>query len=307
LTTTASSFGLTLVLAGLLTANARAQTAPSALPPPPPPPPAAQPQPPSPPSIPPAAAPASSGPEVTVVARDGATFRGQLIEKIPGQYVTLRLPNGEPRRIMWWFIESLIGPDGQNQIVGPVVKVQFRADDERAALQKLGRDGEWFDACLAPCNGAVSATGTYRVAGDGIRASESFKLPPDKVRIEAEVGTRGRTVGGAILAIGGGVIAYVGAIVFLVGLSTNAQSERDGSSRVLSDEERDNLRTTGGLMVLGGGGAAVGGLFMLLNNKTDVQVLHDPSGAARNGSATQESVGIRLSPGLYLTERGLAF
>jgi hypothetical protein len=249
--------------------------------------------------------PPTSGPEVTVVARDGATFHGQMVEKIPGQYVTLRLATGEDRRIAWWFIQSLIGPDGTDQITGPQVAIDFRADDDRAKLQKLGKDGEWFDACQTPCRGRVSATGTYRVGGDGIRLSESFKLTGDAMRIDASVGTRGRTVGGAILAIGGGAVAYVGALVFLLG-AAEAASRGDDTSRPLTDDERSDLRTVGGVMFLAGAGAGIGGLLMLLNNQTEVTFSHGPAGRpAARGPASGRA--ISLGRGFYLTDRGLAF
>lgn len=300
----ASRFRFAAAFAGLLTANVvHAQPAPSPPPPgPPPAPPADVPRAPSPaPKVPPA-----SGPEVTVVARDGATFHGQMVEKIPGQYVTLRLATGEQRRIAWWFIQSLIGPDGTDQITGPQVAIDFRADDDRAKLQKLGKDGEWFDACQSPCRGRVSATGIYRVGGDGIRRSESFKLTHDGTRIDASVGTTGRTVGGAILGIGGGAVAYVGLIMLLVGASTEPQTSSGGPSRPLTNDERSDLMTVGSLMLLGGAGAGVGGLLILLNNQTDVTF---SQGRAARPAAPGASAGraISLGRGFYLTERGLAF
>jgi hypothetical protein len=237
---------------------------------------------------------------VTVIARDGATFHGQLVEKIPGQYVALRLPSGEQRQIAWWFIRSLIGPDGTDEIAGPAVTVEFSADDDRAALQKLGSDGEWFDACKSPCRGRVSTTGIYRVGGDGIRSSESFKITEQGSRIDASVGTTGRAVGGAILGVGGGIVAYVGAIVFVVGSAGASERTNDGT-RPLTDEESRNLRTVGGLMFLGGAAAGVGGLVMLLNNRTEVSVSH---GSGRQSSGRNA---IPLGRGFFLTERGLAF
>jgi hypothetical protein len=113
-------------------------------------------------------------------------------------------------------------------------------------------------------------------------------------------------VGGALLAIGGGVVAYVGAIVFLVGASQSSTTTDDAGPGTLSDDERQDLRTVGGLMFLGGAAAGVGGLVMLLNNKTDVSFTQ--GGATRAPTrATAAGPALDLGRGFFLTTRGLAF
>src|ERR1700689_677802 len=39
--------------------------------------------------------------DVGVVTRDGATFRGELVEKVPGDHVTIKLASGEVKRFAW--------------------------------------------------------------------------------------------------------------------------------------------------------------------------------------------------------------
>jgi hypothetical protein len=211
------------------------------------------------PAQPDAAAP-MAGPQITVFVVDGAVFRGELVEKIPGQYVTLRLSTGEHRRILWRFIARI--SESSDTSSAPVVQIQFRADDERAVLQKLGADSVWFDVCATPCAGKVSSTGLYRVGGSGISTSESFKIrsASHPARIDAEVATTGRRVLGGILTIGGGIVAYFAAIVFL---ATTAGGESDRSSEA---------STASGLVFLGSAAATVTGLVLLTTNDTEVSV-----------------------------------
>src|SRR5580704_5570203 len=39
--------------------------------------------------------------DVGVATKDGATYRGELVEKVPGDHVTLKLASGEIKRFAW--------------------------------------------------------------------------------------------------------------------------------------------------------------------------------------------------------------
>ncbi len=171
-------------------------------PPQPPPPPAAAAAAPVPaPSAAPAPAPApAANTEVEITTFDGAVFHGALVEKLPGRYVTLHLATGEYRRIAWQYIAKMTGPDATASDV-PKVAMRFEADSPSAAIEKYV--GAWRSVCLTPCDGKLTLGASYRVGGHGIRPSEPFRLPKSgkKLKIDANVGTEGSTIAGALLGM----------------------------------------------------------------------------------------------------------
>jgi hypothetical protein len=126
------------------------------------------------------------------------------------------------------------------------------------------------------------------------------------VRVEAETGTKGRTVLGAVLGIGGGTLAYVGALMFLVG-SFDATLEDDGEPRDLTEDEASGLRVTGGVLFLGGATAGIVGLVMLVDNDTKVRLSAPASGPRTAGRRSSDALSLKLPLGLAVTERGLVF
>jgi hypothetical protein len=253
-------------------------------PPPPPPPPAES----AAPAVAPAAPPTTSD-ESVVVAKDGATFRGVIVERIPGQYVTVRLATGEYRRVAWNFIARVDGP-GAELFAGPKVSVRFQADDERAALQKYLGSGNWARICLTPCSGQVSADATYRVGGEGLISSEPFRLrpPPKATRVEAEVHTRARRVGGAILGVGGGGLALMGLSFYAVG-AAGSYDNNNGQTQTLTPDEQRGFKTAGGVMMALGVAAGVAGLVLLLNSSSEAHV-------SKTRSALKLGKNLRLGP-----------
>lgn len=97
---------------------------------------------------------------------------------------------------------------------------------ETAAFVQLGGDPvdleqqvgpkEWRPICSTPCNATVFGQGTYRVSGDGIRASKPFVLARPEGRNALWVdGASSVARAGSLGLIGGGAAA-VGVGVFLV-------------------------------------------------------------------------------------------
>jgi hypothetical protein len=216
-----------------------------------------------------------TSPGIRVITTDGAEFRGSLVEKIPGQYVTVLLATGEPRRIAWNAIARITGAEAE-EVPSQKTVVRFEADDSRAQLEKFV--GAWQPVCSTPCEGPLSLDGSFRIGGDGIKASEPFTLLADgrAVKINANVGTNGRAVLGGFLAIGGGIVAYVGALAFLLGAAVNTTDSGD----VGTTSHDSSLRTSGGVVALAGAAAGITGLVILLNDKTDVHVTRG-AGSAR--------------------------
>jgi hypothetical protein len=231
------------------------------------------------------------------------------VERVPGQYVTVRLSTGEHRRVRWDFIASIGSGTAGAPIVPARTRVYFSADDEGAVLEKRGADGEWFAVCRTPCAGEVSPAGLYRVTGSGLTTSEPFRLSRSApaTRVDVEVGTKGRAVLGAVLAIGGGAAAYVGLIVFSTAGLVEGGSDPDEE---LSDSEQSRRTTTGAVMMVGGGAAAIAGLVLLLNNRTTVDlkaVSSQATARARRRVASTDLFAIPLTKDIQLTPRGLVF
>ncbi len=238
----------------------------------------------------------ASATTVDVTTVDGAVFHGELVEKLPGQYVTLRLATGEFRKIAWAAIARIQqhaprAGASTGSAGGVKTLVRFDASNPDAALEKYV--GSWQEVCLAPCEGEISEDGAYRIGGKGIRVSEPFTLPHGarRVVVHASVGTDGRSALGAILAIGGGVGAYIGALAWLFSLGTvGDQGGRDGSS---------SGRTTGEVFLVGGLAVGITGFVILMNNGTDVSV--NPG----RGSASARPVNL-FGP-FMLGPRGVVF
>ena len=243
---------------------------------------------------PPPVIPAATG-EVNVIVSDGAVFRGVLVEKIPGQYVTLKLPTGEFRRILW---PSVVRIDGDVS-VRPKTHVRFRADHDGAELEQYLNGGGWVSLCKTPCKGWVTQGTALRVGGPKIQPSEPFKVPPgrEQMQIDADAKTKSKRIWGAVLGVGGGGVFLIGSSIFTLGVANDATATENGQARELTDRERRNLRITGAVMM--GAGAAVGitGLVMLLNSESEAKISKHALPAKRRAA----------SPGVRLTPAGLVF
>ena len=270
--------------------------APEQPPPPPSPPPAGQP--PAAPAAPPAASPPPA--EVTVVVRDGAIFRGQLVEKLPGQYVAVKVATGETRRIAWQYIARIDGDPANPP--RPKTFVRFKADHPGATLEEYVGNGDWATLCKSPCEGWVTQGETLRVGGSKILPSESFPVPAgrEQMKVDATVGTKKQQMWGAILGVGGAGFLTIGGSVLLVGLAPNSRvDQNDGTQRELTDTERRNFKIAGGTMMVIGAGLGIAGLSMLLGNETEAKVA-GATGAPRAAS-------LKLPGGLRLGRRGFEF
>jgi hypothetical protein len=234
-------------------------------------------------------------------------FRGELIEKWPNRHVTVRLSTGEYRRILWQYIARLTS--GADTPVSATTQVFFRSEDKDATLQRLDSGGIWFDVCRTPCAGRVASRGVYRVAGDGLRGSEPFKLSQHGPYVGIEttrVGTQGRSALGGVMAIGGGVAAYAGLLM----LAASAGGHGDGwNEEARSENDWEDARGAATIMLLGGTAVGIVGLVTLLRNNTKVELVELRRRAATQAAPIRERAGfsIPISSSLALTERGLAW
>lgn len=245
--------------------------------------------------------------EEQVRMRDGSIFQGELVERIPGDHVTIRLATGEFRRLPWSDIvsEAPVEPPSELPLRGaprgPLVHVAVTANREGATLLRIAAVGqelgwrrrvtfELYDpVCTAPCEADVPARGRYRVRGEGMVQSSAFHLPQGEPRVGLQVngGSLGGVVGGVVM-MGFGIVAMsIGGIFMLVGASERAPNDGSGTE-------------IGGAITLGAGAGLTGlGLYLVLANQTDVRTDRGQE-LARDGRAnaprTSQGSGIHWLP-----------
>lgn len=254
-----------------------------------------------------------------ITRRDGTILRGDIIERVPGRYLVLRLATGEVRHVPWEDLaeERAVDPDGptveapgawaerappapqvaRDQEADRTVSATLQADHPDATLMRRGAAG-WEPVCRAPCQAMLDPEDHYRVDGRGLRPSRPFQLPRgrDPVQLRTSVGTSSQHGWGIVLLIGGGAIGFVGSQVLLTGLLLTAFDEPDGLERT---ESASSVTAVGAVMTVGGLATGIAGLLMLTGNRTTVTLV------GRQGSPPEPRVAI--TPGLELTARGFVF
>ncbi len=244
--------------------------------------------------------------------RDGSVFQGELVERIPGDHVTIRLATGEFRRLPWSDVvsESAVEPPSELPMRaaprGPVVHVAVTANREGATLLRIAAVGqelgwrrraifELYDpVCTAPCEADVPARGRYRVRGDGMVQSAAFHLPQGEPRVGLQV--NGGSLAGVVLGVvmmGVGITAMgIGGVFMLVGASERAPNDGSGTE-------------TGGAITLGAGAGLTGlGLYLVLANQTDVRTDHGQE-LARDGRVNGPTAA--RGSGIHWLPNGFAF
>jgi hypothetical protein len=188
--------------------------------------------------------------------------------------------------------------------------VVLEADDPRAALARrvgtgLTIEGSspltrvrvgtlWDDVCVTPCQKHVDTTAVYRIEGEGIWPSSSFRLAEGTTVLRARTGSRTGLLGGAMLTLAGGGLTLVGGMVAAfsalpIDSNGDAESQRDTRRAVLVT----------GLVLLGVGVVSlVSGIALWVTNTTSVT---DARGTVLGG-------GSRLHHAAWsLTPQGLTF
>jgi hypothetical protein len=175
--------------------------------------------------------------DVGVATRDGATYRGELVEKVPGDHVTLKLASGEVKRFAWADVADVATAKDSPERTDKSDK-----DDLKPPLVHLAVDGEpgvllerrqtaaegwsatiwpgyqyvetWEVACAAPCTTTVDAASTYRVNGSGVSTSRNFSLPPGRDPLKLHLVGRSAVLHstGIVLTFVGGIVAVTGAV-----------------------------------------------------------------------------------------------
>lgn len=255
------------------------------------------------------AAAQDAGPD-TVVLHDGGMLKGNLIEVLPGDHATLQLANGQSARIRWDVIDHIIRngvplntAQAQQAPVAPPAATAAPAEVGMVWVHIEGGDGVdlesiitnaapagkrvkngWATMCTAPCDQQVPLAGSYRLAGDGIRASRTFKLAGkagDKVYIQADPASRGGFVGGIVLISIGAPVLVIGSLVELVVAAINGASHLDGTYTDTSGAQVVGLS----MMGLGVAGIITGIVLVAGNGSTKLDQTIASPGATNAAAA----------------------
>ncbi len=89
--------------------------------------------------------------------------------------------------------------------LAPTVVVHVDAP-RPVTLEILDRNDEWARVCTSPCDQALASDGTFRVRGDGIRDSRSFRLDPvARTTLTIEPTSSGARAGAVVVTVLGAI------------------------------------------------------------------------------------------------------
>ena len=168
----------------------------------------------------PAAARADEASAVTVTLRNGAQYRGELVEKVPDDHLTIKLATGEVKTFPWAQIVTGAptakpeegDTEAAEQPPPPTPKprarprpsattVHIETDDEHVVLQRYaggvemeerttGRDveGDAFEGgvCEAPCDQEVPS-GSYRLKAPGKTGTDVITVSGSQMTLHANM------------------------------------------------------------------------------------------------------------------------
>jgi hypothetical protein len=149
------------------------------------------------------------------------------------------------------------------------VKVHIDRVDKKLVLEGRPPRGSprasalepWSLRCPAPCDAEVMRDYEYRITGDGVRTSATFKLeggPAGKTTLAVSPASKGAFTTGVAMASAAPVAFLGGAALLIHGF---LQSWPDGNT-----PGSTALMETGGVIALSAAGGFVTGLFMLAFN-----------------------------------------
>lgn len=217
----------------------------------------------------------------TLNLKNGSSVRGELVERVPGDKVVLKLATGEVRVIPWNDIAQTEEPASQ----APKQRVEIQSDHPGTQLQRITGQGSgtgyvggraayisfenWENICVAPCTANVDPHGTYRVDAPGMSLSKNFQLPPSSgdpqkpLRLKVFGGNAGVRLGGAYSFTFGLTGLIMGAVFLPVGL---AMEDKTSTSKLPQTFQ------TFGIISLGvGAGLTALGIYLLVMSGTDVR------------------------------------
>lgn len=190
--------------------------------------------------------------EIDVNLKTGASYSGQLVERIPGDHVTIKLATGEVKRFEWEELaEEEASPEAPKaespkpespkaetpKPEAPAAKVkakpkQVTAEPEEGAYEvtietaqegvalerPLGTttlgyaEAQHWERVCAAPCNRAVPGGEYRIGGNGLRKSALFIID-SPTTINAKLGKQGAFSAGVAVGVGGATLGLVGAVI----------------------------------------------------------------------------------------------
>jgi hypothetical protein len=246
---------------------------------------------------------------------DGSVYRGELVERVVNDHITLKLATGETRRLEWKDIAPSEAANPSKAPASPAevksaptappntLDVTLTVNDGRAVLQRStgtldvtvgnrqGHADSFENVCAAPC-GQVKVPdsgGRFRVGGEGLVPTATFALHQGaKNQVDASMAATSKRTAGQVLTWTVGVpVTLLGATLFLLIPATNPGTPGGGSAAPA-------LFFSGLGVTTVGVAALVTGVVLWVSSSSSVNV---------NGNA----VSLRLPGRMRLDAHGLSF
>lgn len=273
-----------------------------------------------------------------VTLSDGALYRGELIELVPNDHITIRLATGEVKRFEWATISDVstpvVSPTPQFSPPTPAppitgaqlsprkmtTRVTIESDDNRVALFRsmgstqvvaygqmgtmVGRLESWKQICRAPCGVTTEVNEQYAIRGEGIVPSGYFSLPlQPTVNLHVKSGSAAQRLAGVLLlSLGAGGIAG-GILLLAIGPTESLAYNGTG----YSFQPDSSYRVGGGVMLGLGVGMLAGGIALMVKSKTYVRFDDGELVARFQIPTTVLTNGHRSTPFIELTPQGVRF
>ncbi len=223
---------------------------------------------------------AAFGAEVERVdLRDGSAVQGELVERVPGDHVTLKLATGEVRRIEWAAIAA-VRPGGAPEAGPRTVPVSVASDHRGTSLHRIdqlatlitgrgyGTLAHFSKVCDAPClaNVELNPDVSYYVDGPDIPVSRPFTVN-DRVRsLHVKGGSSALQGLAAASILVGGLAVTTGGSLWIIG----AVQTREARVHHSAGPNGPRLATAGMGTLIAGAALIVIGIPLALATRTHV-------------------------------------
>lgn len=188
--------------------------------------------------------------DVCVTTKDAAQYCGDLVEKVPGDHVTIKEATGDVKRFAWPDVADTTTrvalPPAPKEDTEKPPQVHIVVDGAPGVLLERRQNASegwnatiwpgyayvetWEVACVAPCKTVVDAASTYRVNGGGVATSRNFSLPPGRDPLRLHLVQRS-----AVLHATGIVLTFVGGLVAIAGAASLASSPAISDAAAAAD------------------------------------------------------------------------
>ena len=245
----------------------------------------------------PAVAHADAAVEITL--KDGSSYRGELVERIVGDHVTLKLATGEIRTVPWSDMRTdsaAPAPSRKPAIAEERLDVDVVVGGRAAQLERLvvvgaGRGAGikgYEPVCTTPCTTPTDRVSTYRLAGDGVTPSKDFQVSPGdwELRLRVDPGSSTKRTLGWWTIVMGSIAAATSLTLIAIGsnspdpeLYKSTAFSSTGATTTTTDQaglasaqaDADRLRTTGYVVAGGAAALVVLGIVLVTTSRTSVK------------------------------------